>query len=179
MDVGLTNAYEAKQDWRNFYESADRALALNPDDVDILVTVGWVIPHVYDPHDPDAQKLLDKAEAYEKRAIPDIAKMPEPEGMNQAQFAGFKVHKLNEAHSALGIIYFRQHDYDKSVTELQQATQNTATPDQTDLFVLATSLENLKRNTDAAESFERCAQIAGPLQGQCKQGAARAKQLGG
>jgi tetratricopeptide (TPR) repeat protein len=179
VNVGLTNAYEAKQDWRNFYASADRALALNPDNVDILVTVGWVIPHVYDPHDPDAEKLLDKAETYEKRAIPGIPTMPEPEGMNQAQFAGLKVQKSNEAHSALGLIYFRRHDYDKSVAELQQATQNTATPDQTDLFVLATSLEELKRNADAAESFERCAQIAGPLQERCKQGAARAKQQGG
>jgi tetratricopeptide (TPR) repeat protein len=176
VDVGLTNAYYAKQEWPNFYASADRALALKPDDVDVLVTVGWVIPHIYDPNNPDAEKLLDKAEAYEKQAIPVIPAMSKPAGMNDAQFSGFKAQKSNEAHSALGLIYFRRHDYGNSVTELQQATQNTASPDQTDLFVLATSLDQLNRHAEAAESFERCGQIDGPLQQPCKQGAVRAKQ---
>ena len=31
------------------YADADKALALNPDDVTVLVLVGWVIPHYYDP----------------------------------------------------------------------------------------------------------------------------------
>lgn len=178
VDVGLTNAYYAKQDWPDFYSSADKALALKPDDVDVLITVGWVIPHIYNPQDPDAAKLLDKAEAYEKKAIPDIAIMPKPEGMDDSQFAAFKIQKANEAHSALGLIYFRRGDYSNSVTELQQATQNTPTPDQTDLFVLATSLESLNRYAEAVRSYGRCGQIDGPLQQQCKQGEAKAKQLG-
>lgn len=178
VNVGLMNAYYAKQDWQNFYASADRALALKPDEVDVLLTVGWVIPHLYDPRDPDAEKLLDKAETYEKRAIPDIAAMPKPAKMKDAQFAELKLQKSNQAHSALGLIYFRRNDYDDSVKELQQATQNTASPDQTDLFILGTSLEKLNRHAEAAESFDRCGQIAGGLQDQCKQGGARAKAQG-
>ena len=176
VDVGLMNAYYAKQDWQNFYTSADRALALKPDEIDVLVTVGWVIPHVYDPHNPDAAKLLDKAETYEKRAIPDIEAMPKPAEMKDSQFSDFKLRKMNQAHSALGLVYFRRHDYENSVKELQQATQNIASPDQTDLFILATSLEKLNRRAEAAESFDRCGQIAAGLQQQCKQGAARARQ---
>jgi tetratricopeptide (TPR) repeat protein len=178
VDVELTNAYYAKQDWQNFYASADRTLALKPDDVDVLVTVGWVIPHLYNRQDPNAESLLDKAESYEKRAIPAISTMPQPAGVKEAQFSEFRVQKLNQAHSALGLFYFRRRDYENSVKELQQATQNTATPDQADLFVLGTSLEKLSRYADAAESFDRCGQIAGDLQQQCKQRAAAAKQLG-
>src|SRR5579862_326276 len=177
VEVVLTNAYYAKQDWPNFYASADKALALKPDDVDVLVTVGWVIPHIYNPQDPNAGKLLEKAETYEKEAIPDIATMPKPEGMGNSQFSDFKTQKANEAHSALGMIYFRRGDYADSVTEFQQSTQNTSTPDQTDLFVLATSLEKLNRHAQAAESYGRCGQIDGPLQQACKQGEAKAKQL--
>ena len=176
VEVVLTNAYYAKQDWPDFYESADKALALKPNDVDVLVTVGWVIPHVYNPQDPNAGKLLEKAETYEKEAIPVIAAMPKPEGMNNSQFSDFKVQKANEAHSALGLIYFRRGDYANSVTELQQATQNTLNPDQTDLFVLATSLESLKRSAEAAQTYDRCGQMDGPLQQPCKQGEAKAKQ---
>jgi tetratricopeptide (TPR) repeat protein len=176
VDVGLMNAYYTKQDWRNFYASADGALALKPDEVDVLVTVGWVIPHLYDPRDPNAEKLLDKAESYEKRAIPMIATMPKPAAMKDAEFPRFKVQKSNEAHSALGLIYFRRQDYEDSVRELQEATQNTPSPDQTDLFILGTSLENLNRNAEAVQSFARCGQIEGGLQEQCKQGAIRAKE---
>lgn len=179
VDVGLMNAYYGKQDWQNFYSSADSALALKPDEVDVLVTVGWVIPHVYDPKDPDADKLLAKAEDYEKRAIPAIGTMPKPDGMKDNQFSAFKVQKADEAHSALGLVYFRRADFDNAVKELEQATQNNAAADQTDLFVLGTSLEQLKRHTEAAQTFDRCGQIAGGFQDQCKQSAAKAKAMGG
>ena len=175
VHVGLVNAYYAKQDWQNFYASADKALALNPDEIDVLVTVGWVIPHFYDRRDPDAEKLLEKAETYEKRAIPEIANMPEPPDMKDAQFSDFKTQKLNQAHSALGLVYFRRQDYESAVKELQQATQSTETPDQADLFVLATSLDKLNRHGEAADLFDRCGQIAGGLQEQCKRSEARAK----
>jgi len=61
VDAGLVNAYVAKQDWKDVYVSADSALALKPDDVDVLTTVGWVIPHVYRPDDPDGPAELDKS----------------------------------------------------------------------------------------------------------------------
>lgn len=175
VDVELTNAYYAKQDWQNFYASADRALALKPDEVDVLVTVGWVIPHLYDRNDPDAEKQLDKAGTYEKRAIQALATMPKPAKMKDAQFSEFKAQKSNQAHTALGLVYFRRQDYDNSVKELQQAVQNTPSPDQADLFVLGASLEKLNRHAEAAEALDRCSQIEGPLQAQCKQGADSAK----
>jgi tetratricopeptide (TPR) repeat protein len=175
VDVGLTNAYYAKQDWKNFYASADRALALQPNELDVLVTVGWVIPHVYDPNDPDAEKQLEKAETYEKRAIQSLATVSRPVSMTDAQFSEFKTQKNNQAHSALGLVYFRRQDYANSVTELQQAMQDNPSPDQTDLFVLGFSLEKLNRHAEAAEAFDRCSQVPGSLQEPCKQNAANAK----
>ena len=47
--AGLVQAYYSKQDWKNFYANADKALALNADDVSVLTMVGWVIPHVLRP----------------------------------------------------------------------------------------------------------------------------------
>jgi tetratricopeptide (TPR) repeat protein len=176
VNVGLTNAYYAQQDWKNFYASADRALALKPGEVDVLITVGWVIPHLYDPNDADAGKQLDKAETYEKQAMQVMATMVRPPRLTQSQFAEFKAQKSIQAHSALGLVYFRRSDYENSAQELLQATQNNATPDQTDLFVLGASLGNLNRYAEAAEAFDRCGQIAGDLQDQCKQNAAGAKK---
>jgi tetratricopeptide (TPR) repeat protein len=176
VDAGLTDAYYDKQDWKDFYVTADKALALKPDDVDVLTTVGWVIPHVYDPHADDADKLLDKAESCEKAAIQLLNTMHKPASLTDAQFAAAKALKANEAHSALGLVYFRREDYSSSITELQQATQNNPNPDPTDLFVLGMDLQNLDKFADAAEVFGRCSQIAGNMQDRCKQNADMAKK---
>ncbi len=176
VDAGLTNAYYDKQDWKDFYETADKALALKPDDVDVLTSVGWVIPHVYDPHDDNAGQQLNKAETCEKHAIEVLAKMPKPSGLTDAQFAASKAQKSIQAHSALGLVYFRRNDFANSVTELRLATDNNPSPDQTDLFVLGTDLQNLDRFTEAVDVFGRCGQVAGGLQNQCKESADLAKK---
>ncbi len=176
VEAGLTKAYYAKEDWKDFYAAADKALALKPDDVDVLASVGWVIPHFYNPHDDDADQQLDKAETCEKHAIDVMATMTRPASLTDAQFAAAKALKARQAHSALGLVYFRREDYANSATELQQAMQNNANPDQTDLFVLGVDLQNLDKFTDAAEAFGRCGQVAGNLQDRCKQNADMARR---
>ena len=175
VDVGLMNAYYANQDWKDVYSTADSALALKPDDVYVLTTVGWIIPHVYQPDDPDAGKLLDTAEQYSKYAIDVIPKMDKPPHTTDEQFAAIKAQSAMRAHSALGLVYFRRNDFENSAKELEQSTPSTATPDQTDLYVLGVDYENLKRFADAADAYNRCGQIAGFLQDHCKQSAAAAK----
>jgi len=174
--AGLTQAYYMKQDWKDFYAAGDKALALNPDDVPVLITIGWVIPHALNPSDPDASSNLDKAERYEKHAIELVGTMAKPAGMNDDQFAESKTSLLSQAHSGLGLVYFRRQDSDESVKELQQATQSAASPDPTDLFVLGIGLQSLSRYSEAADAFNRCGQISGALQDRCKQSADAAKK---
>lgn len=174
--AGLTQAYYMKQDWKNFYSNADKAVALNPDDASILVMVGWVIPHRLNPSDPDASANLDKAERYEKHAIEVVGTMQKPAGMTDDQFAQTKASLLSQAHSGLGLVYFRRQDSDDSVKELQQATQGSASPDPTDLFVLGLGLQSLSRYSEAADAFNRCGQIPSGLQDRCKQSADAAKK---
>lgn len=179
VDVGLLNAYYEQRDWKNVYAMADSALNLKPDDVYVLTTVGWLIPHVYNPSDPDAAKLLDRAEQYSKYAMDVIPKMPKPAHMNDKDFATMKDQSTRKAESALGLVYFRRNYFDLSAKQLQGATTGVTTPDQTDLFILAMDFDNLKRPSDAVDAYNRCAQIAGPFQDRCKQGADAAKSAAG
>lgn len=174
--AGLTQAYYMKQDWKDFYESGDNALTLNPNDVEVLVTIGWVIPHALNPSAPEASKNLDKAERYEKHAIELLGTMAKPAAMTDDQFAQSKTSLLSQAHSGLGLVYFRRQDYDDSVKELQQATQSAGISDPTDLFVLGIGFQNLSRYSEAAEAFNRCGQIASTLQDRCKQSAEAVKK---
>lgn len=176
VDAGLVNAYVAKQDWKDVYASADSALALNPDDVDVLTTVGWVIPHVYQPDDPNGSAELDKAETYEKHAMEVMANMPKPSSLSDAQFAAAKAQTSAQTHSALGLVYYRREDYANSAKELEQVMQGNPNPDATDLYVFGIDLQNLKRYPEAADAFNRCAQAGSALEDACKQKADAAKR---
>ncbi len=168
-------AYYAKQDWTNLYAAADKAVAKDPDDVDVLTIVGWVIPHLYNHDDPDAEKKLDKAESYEKHAIEIIPSLQKPENLSEEQFAEAKAGKLSQAHSGLGLVYFRLQDFPNSVKELQLATSSGSMPDPTDFYALGAGLLQLNRNSEAADAFTKCAEIPGGLQDRCKQMATQAK----
>jgi len=173
----LANAYFQKNQLDKMYASADKALSLNADDVTVLVLVGWVIPHNYDPNDPESDRRLAKAEGYEKRAIELMNTMPKPDNVTDDQFAKAKAASLAQAHSGLGLIYFRQQQHEKSVAEMQEAVKLDATPDSVDLYILAVGLNQLKRYPEAAEAFERCANTPGAVQDRCKQRLPEAKKL--
>ena len=171
----LVEAYYGMQNWTDFYGTADKAVAAYPDDVDVLVLVGWVIPHTYNPDDADSAMKLGRAESYEKHAIELVPSLHKPPTLTDQQFETAKTEKLTQAHSGLGLVYFRKENWDGSVKELQQATQGAASPDPTDLYALGFGLEQLSRYSEAAEAYDRCSAAPGVLQARCTDSAARAK----
>lgn len=170
----LTTAYYTKQQFDKMYSASDKALALNPNDVQVLVLVGWVIPHNYDPNDPQAQTRLQKAEAYEKHALEILPTLPKPPAITDEQFTQAKAQDTSMAHSGLGLTYFREQKAQDSLNELQQATTNT-TPDPVDFFIMGIDLDSLKRYSDAAQAFDKCAQVQGVMQDRCKQQEVKSK----
>jgi len=77
----------------------------------------------------------------------------------------------------LGLVYFRREDFEDSAKELEQTMQGNATPDPTDMYVLGVDLQNLKQYSQAADAFNKCAQIPGSLQDRCKESADAASKL--
>jgi tetratricopeptide (TPR) repeat protein len=170
----MTNAYFNKQQLDKMYDAADKALGLNPNDVSVLVLVGWVIPHNINPSDSDSDRRLAKAEGYEKHALEVIPTLPKPEGLTDDQFTAAKAHEEATAHSGLGLIYFRQQKVEDSLKELQHAT-GTEQSDPVDFFIMGLDLNGLKRYNEAADAFQKCAQIPGAMQDRCKQYQDKAK----
>lgn len=169
----LTTAAYQKQDFARMESYADRALALNPDDVTVLVFVGWVIPHSASP----AAAQLDKAEKFERHALELLPTLAKPDGMSDAQLATAKSEYELQAHSALGLIDYRRQNFQGAAAELNQATAGAARPDPADYYVLGVSLNRLDRFSDAAIAFSRCAEIPGGEQSSCQQHANAAKKL--
>jgi tetratricopeptide (TPR) repeat protein len=172
----LAQAYFNAQNYDKMQAAADKALNLNPDDVNVLVLIGWFIPHNYNPEDLGAENRLDKAEKYETHALAVLASLSKPAGITDEQFETTKTALTSQAHSGLGLIYFRRQQYDNSVKELQQATQIGTSPDPVDYYVMGVELKQLNRLADAADAFQKCGNIAGGLQGRCKQMADESKK---
>jgi len=171
----LMHAYFQKQDFAKMYENGDKALALNPDDVSVLVQLGWVTPHNYDPNDIDAAKKLQKAEEELKHGLEVLDKMAKPAAMTDDVFAKSKASATEQAHSGLGLVYFREQKPTESAAELELSTKGTM-PDPADLYVLGRDYEALKKFGDASTAYSKCAEISGPLQTRCKQRADQTKQ---
>jgi tetratricopeptide (TPR) repeat protein len=163
----LSNAYFNKQQLDKMYDASDKALALNPNDVMVLVLVGWVIPHNINPNDPESDRRLAKAEGYEKHALDVLPSLPKPDSLTDEQFASAKAHYEATAHSGLGLIYFRQQKTEDSLKELEQATAKEQS-DPVDFFIMGIDLDSLKRYSDAVDAFQKCAQIPGAMQDRCK-----------
>jgi len=172
----ISQTYYNKKDLSSFNLYSEKGLSLFPDDVHLLALTGWVIPRAYDSRDPDADKKLDTAETYEKHALDVLGTLPKPENVTDEQFAEFKTGESAIAHSGLGMIYFRREHYEESAKELGTSTKNQATPDPTDYYILGADLENLGRFKDAADAFNRCAQMPSAVQDNCKKYAADATQ---
>jgi tetratricopeptide (TPR) repeat protein len=172
VDASLADTYRTQADWKDEYAYAHLALTLNPNDVDVLATVAWTIPHVFDPNASDANDQLDKAERYSKHALEALANLPKPAGMTDAQFSAAKARRAFQSHSALGLVYLRRNDYDNSERELALATKDNPTPDQTDLYVLGMDRVHLSRFAEAVDAFHACAAIAGTFQAPCNKNAA-------
>jgi tetratricopeptide (TPR) repeat protein len=173
---GLSLAEYSKQQFDKMYANSDKALALNPDDVQMLVIVGWVIPHSYNPNDLNSDALLDKAEKYEKHALASLATFQKPANLTDDQFTAAKAAYESQAHSALGLVYFRKQNWESAVTELTTSTATSTPPDPTDYYVLGVSLGHLNRFPEAADAYTKCAAIPGGLQARCKQQADDAKK---
>jgi tetratricopeptide (TPR) repeat protein len=172
----LSQTYYDNKDLTSFYSYSEKGLAQFPDDVHLLALTGWAIPRAFDAKDPNADKRLGEAETFEKHALDLLPTLPKPAGVSDEQWTSYKSGEAMVAHSGLGLIYFRREDYDNSTKELEASISGIANPDPTDLFVLGADLENTGKWKDAADAFNRCAQVANPMQDNCKKQAANAAQ---
>ena len=168
----LSLAEYQRHDFAEMERYAYKSLTLNPNDVTVLVFTGWVIPHTGDP----SPAKLDKAEEYEKHVLDLLPTLPKPAGMTDKQMSDAKAQYESQAHSGLGLVYYRRNNFAGAVSELRTATSGSSTPDPTDYYVLGSSLDSLNLFSDAAKAFKVCAGITGTEQALCKQKGELAKK---
>jgi tetratricopeptide (TPR) repeat protein len=163
----LTSAYYAVGNEDKLFAAGDKAIELNPDNVDALSLLAMAIPRRVKASSPDAAQKLQKAETYGKHALEVIPTLPKPETVDDAAFDKAKNEKLSMAHSGLGLIAIDHGKYEDARTELNQAVQLATNPDPVDYYLLANADSQTSYYNDAVAAYEKCA-ASGPLMAQCK-----------
>lgn len=165
----LVSAYLALEDVDKVYSVGEKALELNPDNVDVLSVVAYAVPRRVNASELDAPRKLQKLEQYAKHAIEVLNDMQKPEGISEEDFTRAKNDKLSMAYSGLGIVNFHRQDFAGMSAALEQATTLSPAPDVSDFWLLGISYQATRRFSEAATAFGKCAEVQWAYQERCKQ----------
>jgi tetratricopeptide (TPR) repeat protein len=158
-------------------EVADKEIALNPNDVQVMAVVAQTLPRAMNSKTPNPEKQLAKAEQYSKKAIELTPTLPKPAAITDENFSAVKKQTLAMAHSGLGLVYIRRGQFSEAIPELNQSVTLDPTPDPVNFYLLGMANAKASHFDDSAAAYNKCAAIAGTMQETCKKGAEEAKKL--
>jgi len=159
----LTSGYLKTDQTDKMIDAGNKALAIDPDNVDVLPILAWAIPRRVNGNSPD----LQKAQGYAHHALEIIATLEKPKDMSDDDFTKSKNEMIGMSHDGLGVADMKTGKYDDAIVELTQAIQLSDEPDPVDNYLLGMADENTSHFTDAIANFTKCA-ANGPMQSQCK-----------
>lgn len=174
--AALAAAYQSLGKEPEMFQAGEKSLELNPDQIDALALMAWVLPRRLNAEDLALAQKLQKAEEYGKRCVGILEAMVKPETMDETEFNTAKNEKLSMCHSGLGVVFLYTDRFADSAAELEKATTITLNPEATDFFILGRAYDLLKRFHDAVAAYEKCVEKPSGVQAQCKQLLAAAKK---
>ena len=173
----LIMAYVQSGQVQKMEEVADKELILNPNDVQVLAVVGQTLPRAMNSKTPDQEKVLAKAEQYDRKAIELTPTLPKPASVSDEAFSTVKNQTLGMAHGGLGLVYIRRGKFSEAIPELNQSVTIDPTPDPVNYYLLGMANVKTSHFDDSVAAYNKCAAIAGAMQETCKKGAEEAKKL--
>jgi tetratricopeptide (TPR) repeat protein len=157
--------------------AGEKALAENPDNVEVLAIVATVLPRTVNSKSLDADQKLNEAERYARHVIEITSVMAKPDGMTDELFARGKNQYQGMAHTALGLVLYMRNNTAASVDEFNQATKMDPNPDPLAYFLLGDGDRKLSKFSDASAAFDACSKSTWVWQDQCKKYADDTKKL--
>jgi tetratricopeptide (TPR) repeat protein len=118
-------AYQKLNNPTKVVETADRLLAIDPENFIALASRAYYFPATITNTDPDLASKLEKAERAARKGLEVVPKQTKPPGQTDEQFA--EQMRLVRAlfHSTIGLVALQRKDYAAGKTEFEAAIQNT------------------------------------------------------
>jgi tetratricopeptide (TPR) repeat protein len=174
----LVMAYVQSGQVQKMEETADKEIALNPNDVQVMAVVGQTLPRAINSKTPEPDKVLAKAEQYSRKAIELTPTLPKPATITDDAFSMAKNQTLGMAHGGLGLVLIRRGKFSDAIPELNQAVTIDPTPDPVNYYLLGMANAKTSHFDDSVAAYNKCAAVVGAMQETCKKSAEEAKKLG-
>jgi tetratricopeptide (TPR) repeat protein len=175
--TALTMAYLQSGQVQKMEEVADKEIALNPNDVQVMALLAQTLPRAMNSKTPEPDKQLAKAEQYSRKAIELTPTLPKPANVTDESFSMVKNQTLAMAHGGLGLVYIRRNQFKESIPELNQSVTLDPNPDPVNYYLLGMANAKASHFDDSVAAYTKCAAIVGAMQETCKKGAEEAKKL--
>ena len=169
--------FRSKGDTDKMEATADKQLALFPNDPQTLAVVGATLPRAMNANTPDPAKRLAKAEQYCQKALELLPTIAKPEGMPDDVFQNAKDQTAAMAYGGLGTVDFRRGKYADAIPNLEKAVRIDPQPDPVNYYLLGICDKNTAHYDDAVAAYTKCAAIPSGMQSTCAQLAEEAKKL--
>lgn len=173
----LAATYETLGDATKMFDAGHKALALNPNNVDVLSLMAYAIPRRINPNDLETPQKLAEATQDADHALALLGKMQKPASLTQQQFTTAVNGESAYCHSGLGLVDYYQHNIPGMVSEFEEAVKLDPTPEPSDQYLLGLAYLQDNRPADAATVLKECSTESGPLQSRCQSSLAQAKKL--
>ncbi len=170
----LTTSYFATGNTEKMFSAGNKAIQLDPENVDVMSLLAMAIPRRVKATTPDGAQQLQAAETYAHRTIEIIPSMTKPAAIDDAEFEKIKNDKLALAHSGLGLIDINHQKFEDARDELTKAVTLASSPDPVDYYLLGNADVQASYYNDAAAAYGKCAE-SGPMANVCKARAESAK----
>jgi len=170
-----TVSHQQKNDFDKTLIAGERTLAINPDNIAILVILAQTISQQTRELDLDKEEKLSKADQYARKAqklIPNLEKF-NPQ-ITDEEWVSYKKAAMSQAQEALGIVAYVRKDYAGAEKAFQTAAEVAPQPDPTSLYRLAMARREMNKLDEALAALET-AIAAGGVQAGGKELAAELK----
>ena len=169
--------YRSMGETEKMEATADKQLALFPNDPQTLAVVGATLPRAMNASTPEPAKRLAKAEQYCQKALELLPTIAKPEGMTDDVFQNAKDQAAAMAYGGLGTVDFRRGKYADAIPNLEKSVRMDPQPDPVNYYLLGFCNQKTSHYDDAVAAYTKCAQIPSGMQTTCTQGAEEAKKL--
>jgi len=169
--------FRSKGETDKMEATADKQLALFPNDPQTLAVVGSTLPRAMNANTPDPAKRLAKAEQYCQKALEILPTLTKPEGLPDDVFQSAKNQTAAMAYGGLGTVDFRRGKYADAIPNFEKAVRIDPQPDPVNYYLLAYCNQKTSHFDDAVAAYTKCAAIPSGMQATCSQGAEEAKKL--
>ena len=155
-------AYSQLNDFENMLIYGEETLAINPNNVDVLVKLAYAIPTRTKEFDFDKEEKLSKAEDFARKAlrIIPIVEKPRPDLLDE-EWLNVKSDLLAEAHNALALVAFHRKDFEAAEQALKRSIEIASSQNPTTFYHYARTLQKLDQNERALEMADKSIELGG------------------